>query len=146
MQIIFYNNSCDNRQVDKNITAVKTVTAECFEDSSILNPVLICTYDAALFSANYLYIEYYGRYYFINDITIIDGHRIKISAHVDVLMTYAAQIKSLTVIVDKQKTLSGDNYFNDGSYVVDDRQSNNVVNFPNSLLDDGKYILITAGG
>ena len=83
MQIVFYNNSSDNRQVDKNITAVKTVTAECFEESSILNPVLICAYDASLFSANYLYIEYYGRYYFINDITIIDGHRIKISAHVE---------------------------------------------------------------
>lgn len=146
MEIIFYNNSSDNRQVKKNISSIKSMTAQCFNESSILNPVLICAYDVSLFSANYLYIPYYSRYYFINDITIIDGHRIKISAHVDVLMTYASQITGLQVIVDKQKTLNADAYFNDNSYVTDDRSTYATINFPNSFLDDGEFILITAGG
>ena len=146
MQIVIYSNNSDNRQVHKNITVIKTISVECFEESSILNPVFICAYDVSIFKANYLYVAYYGRYYYINDITIIDGHRMQISAHVDVLMTYAAQIQTLSVIIDKQDSLYPDKYYNDESFVVDDKTFNTTIVFPNELLNEGQYVLITAGG
>ena len=146
MQIVIYSNNSDNRQVHKNITVIKTISAECFEESSILNPVFICAYDVSIFKANYLYVASYGRSYYINDITIIDGHRMQISAHVDVLMTYAAQIQTLSVIIDKQDSLYPDKYYNDESFVVDDKTFNTTIVFPNELLNEGQYVLITAGG
>ena len=145
MQVDFYNNSSDNRQVVKKITAVKSITAECYEESSILNPMFICAYDVSLFKANYLYVAYYERYYYINDITIIDGHRMRISAHVDVLMTYSDQILDLKCIIDKQAT-DKNMYINDGSYIITDKTFNQIVKFPSGLLDSGEFILITAGG
>lgn len=146
MNVVLYNNQSDNRVLDKILTEIKTVSAEFFKESSVLAPQIILKYDASLLNCNYLYISYMTRYYYVSDVTILDGGRMMLTCKVDVLKTYASQIKNLTVIVDKQKSIKDNTYYNDGSYVIDDRQTNNVINFPNSLLTDGQYILITAGG
>lgn len=147
MEIKFYNNSSDNQVISKNITLIKSVSAEFFNDSSILNPKIVIKYDSSLFSSNYCFIEYLNsRYYYIDDITILNGSRMLISCSVDVLMTYATQIKGLTVIIDKQSEINTSPYYNDDSYLVDDKQFNTSLAFPNSLLTDGQYVLITAGG
>ena len=45
-------------------------------------------------SSNYVYCDEFERFYFVKDKQIVDGNRIKISCHVDVLSTYWNQIKS----------------------------------------------------
>lgn len=67
--------------------------------------------------------------------------------HVDVLMSYKEQIKQLPVIINKQQDIKNSNlYLNDGSYVIDSRSYNTILNFSGGFNDEGKFILITAGG
>ena len=50
-------------------------------------------------------------------------------------------------IIEKIENQSDSNlYFDDGSYVMDTRKYNEVIEFPNGLNENGSYILICAGG
>lgn len=147
MTIDLYNSGSDPRSVTKKLTAIKTITAEMYEVSSIIDPRIIVAYDAALVQANYCYIPYFKRYYFIRGIEVADGRRMMLTLHVDVLQTYATQIKSLQCIIDKQAAVANGNvYYNDGSYVLSSKQFNEVHNFSSGFNDAGAFILITAGG
>lgn len=145
MQITIYNNQSDARRVSKTLTALKTLQAEFYESSSVIDPVLLAAYDSALFKANYAYIELMGRYYFIKNIEVLNGRQMRITMHADVLMSYAAEIKALNCIIDKQETTPANLYRDDGSLVFENRRFNTVVNFPTGFNETGQFILITAG-
>lgn len=100
MNVTLYNNSSDDNVVSKNITALKSVSATGFDASSVMTPTLILAYDSTIFSANYMYIDTFQRYYYITDITVIDGHRLKVSGRVDVLMSF--DVKSIECIAGRQ--------------------------------------------
>ena len=147
MRVVFYNNTSDNMVVDKKITMVKEMDAHYYEESGILSPTLILAYDSSYINSNYVYIPYFARFYYISDIVAVDGGRMRISCNVDVLKTYSEKIKALTCIVDKQKSsLISNKYRDDGSYVITNKIGNNIIEFPQGFLDDGQFILITAGG
>lgn len=146
MNVTFYQNNSDKIQITKSLSTIKTVSAEFFNESSVISPTLIMAYDSTLCTTNYCYIPYFGRYYFITDIVIMDGNRMRVTCKVDVLMSYQSQIKSLQCIIDKQQTVPENSYINDGSYVVTDKEFNTIINFPSGLLENGEFILITAGG
>ena len=65
-------------------------TANC----SILSPVLLLTWTAALQGCNYAYIPDFGRFYFVGDITLMTGGRCAVPCYVDVLTSWAAGIKA----------------------------------------------------
>ena len=53
----------------------------------------------------------------------------------------------MNCIVNKQQGTENANLFlDDGSYVLENREFNSVINFPNGFNENGEYILITAGG
>ena len=93
---------------------------------------------------NYAYIPAFNRYYFINKIEAYRTGLFILTMSVDVLETYKTEIKGMLAIIDKNETV-GNNYFNDGSFVLDSRAYNQIINFSNGFNDNGKFILITAG-
>lgn len=96
---------------------------------------------------NYMYIEKFGRYYYIDDIVSVANNRWEIHASVDVLFSFMSDIYNMTAIVDKSENGNISNlYLDDGSYVMDTRKYNKTVEFPSGFNDNGSYILICAGG
>lgn len=96
---------------------------------------------------NYMYIEKFKRYYFIDDIISIANNRWEIHASCDVLFSFIGDIYRMTAIVDKIENQNDANlYLDDGSFVMDTRQYNTVIEFDNGFNDDGEFILICAGG
>lgn len=93
---------------------------------------------------NYAYIPAFSRYYFINKIESYRTGLFILTMSVDVLETYKTEIKGMLAIIDKNETV-GNNYFNDGSFVLDSRAYNQIINFSNGFNDNGEFILITAG-
>ena len=86
--------SCENDVVDKS-GSVTLGTAETCEmvNTDILNPVLKVS---ARIDKNYCKIDDFGgRYYFIETIETIAGGHCLCHCHVDVLYTYASDIKGL---------------------------------------------------
>ena len=53
----------------------------------------------------------------------------------------------MNCIINKQQSATHSNMFlDDGSFVMENKEFNSVINFPNGFNETGEYILITAGG
>lgn len=122
MTVTFYKVTDDPRTVSKTLgTAIVTLNNVKTKDNcSITAPELELAYTANLTKCNYIYIQDWGRYYFVDKMTV-SQQRIIIAAHIDVLMTYATEIKKCTGIIKRQeKTGAGSKtnlYLNDKAFI-----------------------------
>ena len=129
MQVFLYQFNGDNTILDKTsyLTLLAEYSGELKDASSIINPSILIldnvqfdvvavesgndidiTADDSdvsiinvnnISTANYAYIPEFNRYYFINDITAVVTNLWKIDLHVDVLMSYCNEIKSLNAFI-----------------------------------------------
>lgn len=144
MNVTFYNNQSDNNVIDKSLSGIKSVGIVGFEESSVMTPSVLVRYDSSLFNANYFYIDAYSRYYYITDIEIIDGKRIRIKGRVDVLMSF--DVKSIECIAARQSGAYN-------LYIPDNEVTRVAYNriqtkeFPGSPFTANRaFILAVAGG
>lgn len=144
MQIILYNNTSDPNTVNKNLQTVATLNGELRENTDILNPSLEIEGDEVL-GANYLYIDSLNRYYFINDVEFISGEIFRVNCQIDVLMSYADEIKAQNAIIKRQQ-------YNYNVDLVDNRLKTSknpyiqTINFSGGFSQTNwSYILIMGG-
>lgn len=148
MDIILYNNASEPNEINKAITQIDTASAVIKGDISYETPTLILNYDGDVVdSINYFGIQELNRYYFITDIKNLTGGRYQVQGRVDVLESFKNSILALSAIVDKSNISRDVNmYLDDGSYIVENKEFNTVINFSTGFNEAGEYILITAGG
>lgn len=146
MTVEIYKNLSENSVIGKTKTLVYQAPCEIKGESSIINPVLILQYNEQLFASNYVYIPAWSRYYFIDDVRVLTGGRVEVSLSVDVLESFKDAILELDVILSDTEQTGLNNYLPSESFVVNCKHKTDIVNFSNGLLDNGEYILITAGG
>lgn len=146
MTVELYKNVSENAVIGKNKTLVYQTSCEIKGESSIINPVLILQYTEQLFGSNYVYIPAWGRYYFIDDVRVLPGGRAELSLSVDVLESFKTSILELNVILSDTEQTGVNRYLPSESFVVNCKSKTDIVNFSNGLLDNGEFILITAGG
>ena len=104
MTIVFYASSDDPKKLDKAMgTAIASPNVINTDDTiSLLNPSFLVVSNAAYFTATHVHCSALGnRYYFINNITLLTGGKMMVSCSIDVLKTYAAQIKLSQCIVTR---------------------------------------------
>lgn len=100
-----------------------------------------------IYKYNYMYIEEFGRWYFIDEILSVRNRIWTIRATVDVLMSFKTDILNCSAIIDKvENEFVANMYLDDGSFVMDSRKYNEIKEFPSGLNENGQYILICAGG
>lgn len=102
--IDLYKNNSPKIQIEKDLTSVSTVSGVLKDETSIIDPVVIIQV-ASVPGCNYAYIEQFGRYYYITDITSIRNGLWEISMHVDVYMSFADEIKSNSAVLARQQYL-----------------------------------------
>lgn len=102
MQINFYNAKIKKNELNKVLGTPIVKTCALKNGSSIEDPVLYMEHDATLFNCNYVYIPDFGRYYFINGRELVE-HTEYITCHVDVLKTYANDIKNSNGIATRSQ-------------------------------------------
>ena len=105
MTLSLYNTVDDPRVVNKTVTAVATVTADPTDNVSILTPSFLIEYNSTYLGANYCYVELFGRYYYIRNMSVVKGNRILIECAVDVLKTYAAALIDCVGIVTRSESI-----------------------------------------
>lgn len=145
MTIKFYENLSDKNHVDKVITQVGTdITGTLRDDCSIINPVLQLENFAGLdlTKVNYAYIVEFGRYYYINNITL-KNKLYEISMHVDVLMSYKDKIRTNTAVVSRQEN-DYNLYLQDGVFKTKAFPHIQIVQFPDGF-SDFNFIFSVAG-
>lgn len=148
MRVILYNTTSDNRVLNKHITLIKEIDAELKDADDVISPTLKIQRFKDWEKVNYIYIESFNRYYYVNTIKQLLGNTILLNCSVDVLMSNKNAIRNLTCIIDKQEnsaTTYSDKYLDDGSFITECRTFNSILNFPQGFNDNGEFILITAG-
>lgn len=147
MQVILCNTPSERNIINKVIRDVRPANAVIKGELSIENPVLILDYTGDSNNINYMRIPELNRTYFINEIIKLTGHRYEIHGKSDVLESFKNDILNMNCIINKQQSVLQSNmYLDDGSFVLENKEFNTVINFPNGFNDAGEYILITAGG
>lgn len=149
MTVIFYTNNSENEKVDKSLSRVIDQSGNCNldEGSDILNPTLLFNSSgwtsAAISRINYVFIQEFNRYYYVDNITIVRQNMLKLKCHVDVLMTYKSQIRSNYAVISRQKN----NYnlqLNDSQFKVEQKPRYQYLNLPNGFSGES-FVLAVAG-
>lgn len=107
MTLELMNTSADKRYLSKSTSLIKEVTCKIKEGTSIINPTVIIKKlsNNHIRKCNYAHISEFDRYYFINDITEAPANQLEISMHVDVLKTYASQIRGISTLILRQENV-----------------------------------------
>lgn len=137
-------NNSERERLSKEITDISTVTGVLKEETSIIDPVIKIECDLSNFvNCNYLTIPAFRRSYFVNNIRSIRNGLVEFSCHVDVLSSFASQIRGNTAIIRKQEN-DWNLYLNDGSFKV--YQNPNVLTraFPSGFTTQ-EFVLAVAG-
>lgn len=149
MNVILYQNNSEPNVVDKKLTSIITVTGNLRGKSSVMNPVItIETESANIVWCNYIYIEEWGRYYFVTEITSVRSKLWALSCHVDVLSTYKTNIRKLSGIVARQENLYN-LYLDDDKFLVNAQRMYWTKAFPNRVQpasSGGNSLILTLAG
>lgn len=145
MNIQFYRNKSENNRLNKDIQQLYEYSGNFKEDTSIINPSILIEQPINLIGgSNYMHIESLGRYYYITDMVSVSYNLTEIQAHVDVLMSFANQIKANGGIVKRSQT-DWNLYLNDGSFKVYQYRTYSTYQFPNAFPADNDLVLAVAG-
>lgn len=135
----------ENNQIGKTITVIDSVQAIAKKDCSIDKPVLELVYNSAMDTINYFYIPEWQRYYFKTGIIAMTGSRYQISGRTDVLESFKYDILDLKITLDSVEA-GYNRYINGGQWIRNVKDKTDIIPFSSGLLNNGEYILITAGG
>lgn len=142
MNVILYNTYDDKRKLSKDLTQVASATCVLKDSTDKNNPFIILAGD---YDCNYMYMD--GKYYYLTDKSYDQGHRVIYKATVDVLMTYADDIRSCQAICIRSNRRADNLYLDDESaYVMQNKVRLQVLNFSRGFNESGEFILVTAGG
>ena len=145
MNIQLCSNTSEKNKINKNITSGITLSGALRNESNVVNPSIIINIDNPTIY-NYAFIPDFNRYYFITDYISLRTGVWQINLKSDVLMSFKDSILSSEVLINKTETTGKNNYLSGSNWVNNCKTKTDILTFPNGLLNDGKYILITAGG
>ena len=149
MNVTLYRTSDPREKVTKTLNLVLSVpnaTVRSPDGISIMDPVItIASTSSSLFTANYMYISQFSRYYFITSIKELRNGLIEIKAHCDVLMTYRSQIRTLKATIARQEN-EFNLYLPDVAFKAYAYQKQQIKKFPNPLTGANNLVLVVAGG
>lgn len=147
-----YINNSDKRVIGKDLTLKETYNAVLKDGCSIINPILILSKNSTIVTVNYIYIPDFERYYFVNNIIILDGNRVELDCHVDVLESFKTEILGLSCII-KRNTNVFNMYLDDPLFKSLVKQDQQIKAFPstqfypqNLLSGSECFVLTVAGG
>lgn len=134
------NNSPANK-LDKNIGVVASMSGTLREPSSIIDPVI--TIESNPVGFNYLHIPDFKRYYYVTNVTVIRNGLIEVAAHVDVLKSFASEIRGFNAIIQRQENVYN-TYLDDGVFKAYQNSKHKIIAFPVSFTDTS-FVLALAG-
>jgi len=153
MKLTFYKYAGTPNRIDKSdyITEVGSVdNVNLKADTDLMRPIFILRTNPTVYNANYFYCDTTQRYYYINNITAMDGGRISIDGEIDVLYTFKEEILNSPAWV-KKSGIPNDNDIPDvkmmhQAYPFRQDYYIDGIDFPNQPIgnySEGKYCFVT---
>ena len=142
MIINLYNNESPANKINKNITLITALSGEMRGETNVVNPI-VRVYATAFPAFNYARIPAFDRYYYLRDVRQVRTDIWELSLESDPLMSFdLSDIAGVLV----EGSAGGSDYLEHRHFVRNVKTKTNILNFSNGLLENGEYILITAGG
>ena len=137
-----YNTNDSTNTINKTLNFVANIDVRFKEEVNIYSPSIMLKYDD-LINFNYMYIDKFKRYYFIEDVEVFPNKIYKLSLKCDVLMSFKDDILNSYGNITSQTNYN--DYYN-FDYSSEVRKETNIYN-SNVILEDVKTtILCTIGG
>lgn len=145
MNIVLCENKSEKNKINKSLISGVTLSGNLRNESNIVNPTIIVNIDNPTIY-NYAYIPAFNRYYFIADYISLRTGIWQLNLKSDVLMSFKDSILNSNVLVNKTESVGKNNYLSGNNWVNSCKTKTDIISFSNGLLNEGQYILITAGG
>lgn len=145
MEITLCVNNSEKNKLNKALSGMSTFSGTLREETSVISPVILMSI-ANPTEYNYAYIPEFKRYYFISDMVSVRAGLWRISMQVDVLMSFKDSIDGVSVILSDSESIGSENYLSGDVWKSKVKELTDIINFPAGLLENGNFILITAGG
>ena len=142
-----YTNASPRNYVSKTITQVGTsLSGDLRAESSIINPGIRVALDSVPANVNYMYVQDWGRYYFIDDIVSVRAGIWELRGSVDPLMSFGTALKACTGIAHRAESANAYNtYLDDGSFRAYSNPHIRTVKFTQGF-STYDFVLAVAGG
>ncbi|MBP5411785.1 MAG: hypothetical protein J6Y47_00865 [Bacteroidales bacterium] len=145
MNIVLMRTDKPKNAMDKSPVTVQSLTGTLREKTSMLHPeITIQSNIANVGSINYMYIEDFGRYYWIHDIEVINNSLFVIHADVDTLYSFKTEILTNSAIIARQENVYN-LYLSDPAFLAYQGAKITTHKF-NYTFDTLSYVLAVAGG
>ena len=144
MIVKIYTNNSEKIAISKNLTELMTVSGVLRDTTSLQTPSIILNRNISdLINCNYVFIEDFNRYYYVNNITSVKQNLTQLDLSCDVLMSFKDDILKQTAIIKKQQD-NWNLYIDDGSFSAQQNSRVQIKSFPNSIEGES-YVLVLAG-
>jgi len=143
--IVLQNNTSAKNVVNKTLAAVLSLTGELKEDCDLSNPKIVIQ-SQAVPDFNYFTIDAFKRSYYKTALVNIAADLWEISGRVDVLNSFKNYLGNQKAILLDTRETGGDAYVLNDVYMTTVKTKTDIMAFPSGLLDNGEFILVTAGG
>ena len=156
-----YSIAADDRELIKVVEGTTPVTTQKAnlkptEEVDIINPTFIFDNPATVLTCNYLYCDTFARWYYITNISVDTAQRAIVECKIDVLQTYADEIKNSTATILRSESIGRPTKYVDSKLPIYTSKKNVTsivmpqINVPlNSKLDTHAtdcYLLTVIGG
>lgn len=145
MVIVLGTISDEYNKLNKTMSNVVNINGVLKQETSVIKPTVLIEAEN-LSGFNYMYINEFGRYYFITDIVCVRQNLWRVSAKVDVLMSFKDGISTCPFIVSNTENAYAENYMMGDMWKTLVKSKTDIINFPSGLNSTGEYVLITSGG
>lgn len=145
MNIVLGENKSEKNKINKSLTSGITLSGTLRNESNVVTPSIVINIDNPTIY-NYAYIEDFKRYYFITDYISIRTGIWQLNLKSDVLMSFKDSILNSNSLINKTESVGKNNYLSGNNWVNSCKTKTDIISFSNGLLNEGQYILITAGG
>ena len=145
MDVITYTTTDEAEKVTKTLTNAATYENVTMKDpTDTVHPVVTIQTTANLSSVNYMRIERYGRYYFVEKPIAVKNGVWELHCTSDPLMSFKDSLLNVSGTVTRSETLFNA-YLNDPEYKAYAYSNIVTKQFPNAVNQD-TFILMTVGG
>ena len=143
-QILIQRNNSENNRVTKDVTLLSTIEGTLRQETSIIDPVFLVAGDLDDYvGVNYCTVDSFGRSYFVSNIRSVRSGLVELTCHVDVLSSFASQIRANTAIIRRQEN-QWNLYLNDGTFRVYQNPTVLTKAFPSGFTTQ-EFVFAVAG-
>lgn len=139
----FYKNHSDYNCVNKSLTNITSVTLVVKGELDLINPSFTLEGLNDSLPSEGLYMEMLGRYYFCK-YSLDPGNLIRITAHVDVLMSHKVGIKANSAIIERNASIVNP-YIKDNEQRVTAYNAVHTLPFSSGFSKTLNYYLLAIG-